>query len=107
MDEAAQRLADAAGLAEGTVRRVLSDRPGDSAAVLFKALGAGRSRFVHAMEKLREGGLAAGSDPAAVQAVFEGLSFTKARMLVTYWDWYTRKAGPYAPGPLVETDSVA
>ena len=66
--------------------------------MLFKALGVSRSRFVQAMEKLRTGGLPAEAIPPQLQAVFDGLSFTKARMLVTYWDWFTRKAGPYAPG---------
>jgi hypothetical protein len=107
MDEAARRMAGVSGLAEETVRRVLSDSAGEAAAVLFKALGVGRSRFMHAMVKLRSGGLASEGDPAALQSVFDGLSFTKARMLVTYWDWHTRKAGPYAPVPLVETAALA
>lgn len=107
VDEAARRLAPVAELAEGTVRRILSDRLGEPAAVLFKALGVSRSRFVEALARLRAAGLAEESDPQALQAVFDGLSFTKARMLVTYWDWHTRKAGPYAPGPLVETAALA
>ena len=36
-------------------------------------------------------------NPEELQAIFEGLSFNKARILLTYWDWYIRKAGPYAP----------
>jgi hypothetical protein len=32
-----------------------------------------------------------------LQNVFDSLSFNKARILLTYWDWYVRKSGPYAP----------
>ena len=34
--------------------------------------------------------------PEEFKAVFDSLSFTKARVLLLYWDWFTRKAGPYA-----------
>ena len=81
---------------------------GEPAAVLFKALGVSRARFVRGDgEAALRRACRTRAIPQDLQAVFDGLSFTKARMLVTYWDWYTRKAGPYAPEPLVETASVA
>ena len=32
-----------------------------------------------------------------LQSIFETMSFTKARILLTYWDWAQCKSGPYAP----------
>jgi two-component system cell cycle sensor histidine kinase PleC len=87
-----------AGIGTATVRRILSDPHGEPAAVLLKALGISRGRFVEAMDRLRA--LAAQPDERAspqLQSVFDGLSFNKARVLLSYWDWATRKAGPYAP----------
>ncbi len=98
LDEAALRFGELAGIAEATARRILSDRQGEPFAVLFKALGVNRTRSIEAMESLlASGGLLDSREPEELQAVFDGLSFTKARMLITYWDWFTRKTGPYAP----------
>jgi uncharacterized protein (DUF2336 family) len=97
MEEAALRFGELAGIADGTVRRILGDRQGEAAAVLFKALGVSRGRFLEALDRLGPG-LGLTGDPPDLQAVFDGLSFTKARMLLTYWDWYVRRTGPYAPG---------
>jgi hypothetical protein len=30
-----------------------------------------------------------------LHAQFDGMSFNKARMLLAYWDWATRKTGPF------------
>jgi hypothetical protein len=30
-----------------------------------------------------------------LHATFDGLSYNKARMLLAYWDWASRDAGPY------------
>jgi uncharacterized protein (DUF2336 family) len=97
MEEAALRFGELAGIADGTVRRILGDRQGEPAAVLFKALGVSRVRFLEALERLGPG-MALEGDPQDLQALFDGLSFTKARMLLTYWDWQVRRTGPYAPG---------
>ena len=45
-----------------------------------------------------------------LKAVFDALSFTKARVLLIYWDWFMRRAGPYAKPPepgLVEDPPLA
>jgi hypothetical protein len=97
MEEAALRFGELAGIADGTVRRILGDRQGEPAAVLFKALGVSRVRFLEALERLGPG-MALEGDPQDLQVLFDGLSFTKARMLLTYWDWQVRRTGPYAPG---------
>lgn len=93
LDEAALRFGELAGLAEATVRRILSDPQGEPVAVLFKALGLSRGRFVEALERIRR----ESQDAGELQPVFDALSFNKARMLLSYWDWFTRKTGPYAP----------
>jgi hypothetical protein len=36
-------------------------------------------------------------DVTELQSMFDTLSTTKARILITYWDWAVRKSGPYAP----------
>lgn len=94
MDEAALRLGELAAIDEATARRILADSHGEAAAVLLKALGVSRGRLSETMERL---GAGRERDPAEIQAVFDALSFNKARMLLGYWDWSTRKAGPYAP----------
>jgi uncharacterized protein (DUF2336 family) len=97
-EEAALRFAELAGVAEATVQRILDDPYGEPAAVLFKALGISRGRFVEAMDRLRTGGgQPDGRDSGELQAVFDALSFNNARMLLGYWDWFSRKTGPYAP----------
>jgi uncharacterized protein (DUF2336 family) len=98
-EEAALRFAELAGVDEATVHRILGDPYGEPAAVLFKALGLSRGRFAEAMESLRSGSgqEADERDSGELQAVFDALSFNKARMLLGYWDWFTRKTGPYAP----------
>jgi uncharacterized protein (DUF2336 family) len=92
-EEAALRFAELAGLAEATVQRILADLHGEPVAVLFKALGLSRGRFIEAVDRLRTEGSSGGLQP-----VFDALSFNKARMLLSYWDWSSRKTGPYAPG---------
>jgi hypothetical protein len=65
----------------------------------MKMLGCQRSKFEELSQLLRD------CDPPLIradrkaddlQAIFDGLSFNKARILITYWDWFVRKAGPYA-----------
>jgi hypothetical protein len=33
---------------------------------------------------------------AELQNLFDSLSFTKARVLLTYWDWAVEQSGPYS-----------
>lgn len=111
-EEAARRLAAAVGLAEGTALRIFSDPEGEALAVLFKALGLGRLRFEDVLVRLRAlGGLINNERPAEeLKAVFEALSFSTARVLLVYWDWFSRGVGPYAPADapgLVEAAALA
>ena len=97
LDEAAERFAALAGISSATALRIITDSLGEPAAVLFKALGVSRARFAEVLKGLSESGAFEGNTEA-LQGAFDALSFTKARVLLTYWDWLTRKMGPYAQG---------
>ncbi len=98
-EAAAQRFAELAGVSRGTVLRIFGDEEGEALVALFKALGMGRTRFEDALDRVRAAtGLLRAARPSdELKAVFDGLSFNKARVLLTYWDWFMRKSGPYAP----------
>lgn len=111
-EEAARRLARLTGVSAATVERIFSDQEGEALVVLLKALGLGRARADEALDRIRAAtGLLRSERPQAeLKAVFDALSFTKARVLLTYWDWNVRKLGPYAPAAgmaLVEPAPVA
>ncbi len=99
-EAAAQAFAGMGGIATETAARILADQEGEPLTVLLKALGCSRARFEEAIVRLQlgeSGMIKPDRNPEELQAIFEGLSFNKARILLTYWDWYIRKAGPYAP----------
>jgi len=100
LEEAAQALSDIGGISIDTAMRILADREGEPLTVLLKALGYARGKFAGTMDSLRksESGILR-SDRVVddLQSLFDSLSFNKARILLTYWDWFVRQAGPYAP----------
>jgi uncharacterized protein (DUF2336 family) len=99
MDAAARRLAEVAGICEETGRRILSDAEGEPLAVLLKSLGLSRTRFAEAIERLSQPPaslLRAERNLNDLQGIFDQLSFNKARVLLTYWDWAAQQTGPYA-----------
>lgn len=112
LPESANRFATLAGITEGTVERIFSDNHGEGLVVLLKALGLSRSRIDDALDRIRAGTdlIREGRVQEELKAMFDALSFTKARVLLTYWDWSTRRAGPYAQPPepgLVEAAPLA
>ena len=98
-DEQVSTLASAAKIKPATVERILQDDQGEPLMALLKVVGVPRSMLEAEMPRLTLGEQRL-IDPsrslAEVQAVFDQLSFTKARILLTYWDWATTKSGPYA-----------
>lgn len=99
LEEAAQSFSEMAGVSQDTVLRIFSDRDGEPFTVMMKMLGCQRSKFGELCELLRNCDpplLRADRKADDLQAIFDSLSFNKARILMTYWDWSVRKAGPYA-----------
>ncbi len=100
LDEAAAVLGECANINAGTAARILADRQGDPLAALFKAVGIPRSTVSEILQGLMtsaSGMIDPIRDPEELQSLFDSLSFNKARILLTYWDWATLKTGPYAP----------
>ena len=100
LEAAAESLAEMGGISKETILRILADRDGEPLAVILKALGYPRTRFTELIEKLQssEASIVRGDRPVDdLQGIFDSMSFNKARILLTYWDWYVRKSGPYAP----------
>jgi hypothetical protein len=99
IEEAAKHLAALGGICEETGRRILGDAEGEPLAVLLKSLGLSRSRFADAIERLSQPPASlvrVGRNLAELQGIFDQLSFNKARVLLTYWDWAAQQTGPYA-----------
>jgi uncharacterized protein (DUF2336 family) len=98
-DDAAAALANCAKISSATAARILNDKQGEPLAAFFKAVGVPRlvvSEILEALMRSSSGILDSSRDPDELQAVFDSLSFNKARILMTYWDWSALKTGPYA-----------
>jgi uncharacterized protein (DUF2336 family) len=98
-DDAAAALADCAKISPATAARILNDKQGEPLAAFFKAVGVPRlvvSEILEALMRSSSGILDSSRDPDELQSVFDSLSFNKARILMTYWDWSALKTGPYA-----------
>jgi uncharacterized protein (DUF2336 family) len=99
-DEGIRTLASAAKVNVATVERILKDKQGEPLMALLKAVGVPRSEIEKALPQMAQGASAL-IDPERkleeVQSVFDQLSFNKARILLTYWDWASMHNGPYAP----------
>lgn len=100
LDEASTILGECAQINQATAARILADRQGDPLAALFKAVGIPRSAVAEILRGLMlsaSGMIDPARDPEELQSLFDSLSFNKARILLTYWDWAVLKTGPYAP----------
>ncbi len=99
MASAASTLAGMSTLEPETITRILDDHQGEPLMALLKTLAFPRSQIFDLVETLKSSnhGLI---DPARMteelQSMFDSLSFNKARILLTYWDWFTMGTGPYA-----------
>jgi Uncharacterised protein conserved in bacteria (DUF2336) len=99
-EEACSELADLAKINPGTAVKILSDHRGDALAALLKAVGFPRSNVAEVATthlNIAEAMLDEPRDPEELQSLFDSLSFNKARILLTYWDWATTQSGPFAP----------
>jgi uncharacterized protein (DUF2336 family) len=97
--EAARKLAALAGISEANAERIIADPEGEPLTVAMKAIGMSRTQSAAAAETLRdapEAPLRSNRRIAELQNLFDSLSFTKARVLLTYWDWAVEQSGPYS-----------
>jgi hypothetical protein len=79
--------------------RIITDSEGEPLTVAMKAIGISRKRFADVAATLRdapEAPLRCNRRIAELQTLFDSLSFTKARVLLTYWDWAVEQSGPYS-----------
>jgi hypothetical protein len=100
MEEAADQLAELAAINPANAMRIISDRNGEPLSVVLKAIGMNRARFEQVVESLKAsdfGILRTDRQTVELQNVFDSMSFNKARVLLTYWDWAILRSGPYAP----------
>jgi Uncharacterised protein conserved in bacteria (DUF2336) len=98
-DEAAMKVAAAVKVTPATIERIFADSSGEAMMALLKVAGISRADLATNLPNF-----VAGEHPLIdpsrnfeeLQAVFDQLSYTKARILLTYWDWAINKSGPYA-----------
>lgn len=98
-EEAARKLAALAGISGANAERIITDSEGEPLTVAMKAIGMSRTQSAAAAETLRDAPAAplrSNRRIAELQNLFDSLSFTKARVLLTYWDWAVEKSGPYS-----------
>ncbi|MGB8953311.1 MAG: DUF2336 domain-containing protein, partial [Candidatus Aminicenantales bacterium] len=96
---AAEELSGVMQLSVATVAKILSDLQGDALVVMLKAAVYPRSSMLGLLKRMQSADLPLISrerDLTELQSMFETLSFNKARILLTYWDWAQSKTGPYA-----------
>ncbi len=87
-EEAGEIYAKLTQVSEETGARIADDAGGEALTVALKAAGLTRAQFAGIVDKR--------TDAEALKAIFETLSFNKARVLLTYWDWAAQRTGPYA-----------
>ena len=100
LSEATNILAEIAAIQPDNAARIISDANGEPLTIAFKAIGINRARFGEIIEILKTsdfGIITAQRSSADLQNIFDSMSFNKARVLLTYWDWAVLKSGPYAP----------
>ena len=99
LNAAAARLAELAGISRVNADRIMADREGEPISVVLEALGLSRARFAEVIDEFRRSPqefLRGSRNISELQSIFDSLSFNKARMLLTYWDWAVQHSGPYA-----------
>jgi uncharacterized protein (DUF2336 family) len=95
---AAKLLSKLAGVRESNAARIIADSNGEPIAAALKAMGVPRARFEEIIQLCRlSPGCALRQDRKVeeLQSLFDTLSFNKARVLLTYWDWAVAQTGPY------------
>jgi uncharacterized protein (DUF2336 family) len=98
--EASNLLAEITAIQPENAARIIADANGEPLTIALKAIGTNRVRFGEIIDILKAsdfGIIASARSTAELQNIFDSMSFNKARVLLTYWDWAVLKSGPYAP----------
>ena len=98
--EASDLLAEITAIQPENAARIIADANGEPLTIALKAIGTNRVRFGEIIDILKSsdfGIIASARNTAELQNIFDSMSFNKARVLLTYWDWAVMKSGPYAP----------
>jgi uncharacterized protein (DUF2336 family) len=100
IDIAAEELSQIMQVSVATTTRILGDLQGDAIVVMLKAAAYPRGAVSGLLKRMQDADLPLVTrerDVSELQTMFETMSFNKARILLTYWDWAQGKTGPYAP----------
>lgn len=95
-------LAEVLGVSSRTAQRIFGDSGGEPLMVALKALECSRSAcealldLFKAIPALQE----TGEKKEILCHFFHSLSYSKARVLLLYWEWEVLACGPYMPMPL-------
>jgi uncharacterized protein (DUF2336 family) len=98
--EASNLLAEITAIQPENAARIIADANGEPLTIALKAIGTNRVRFGEIIDILKAsdfGIIASARSTVELQSIFDSMSFNKARVLLTYWDWAVLKSGPYAP----------
>lgn len=100
LPDATNCLAEIAAIQPDNAARIIADANGEPLTIALKAIGTSRVRFGEIIDILKASDfsiIASGRNTVELQSIFDSMSFNKARVLLTYWDWAVMKSGPYAP----------
>jgi uncharacterized protein (DUF2336 family) len=100
LPEAAEMMSQPVRISTAAAERILGDQLGEPLAVMLKAIGFPRNDLVQLLTMLQSSELGLidrDRDMEELLSIFDKLSFNKARILLTYWDWAATRSGPYAP----------
>lgn len=96
--DAADTLARYCRIDPKTAKRIVNDAGGEPITVVFKCLAQSRLVMAQALERWVESDkcpIKGENRMVELHAQFDGMSFNKARMLLSYWDWAGRESGPF------------
>jgi hypothetical protein len=95
---AAETLSRVCKISPETAARIVDDPGGEPLTVAFKCLAQSRMTMARAIQRWIKSDLCKISGEerlVELHAQFDSMSFNKARMLIAYWDWASREAGPF------------
>jgi hypothetical protein len=96
--DAVDTLARCCRISPETATMIVNDTGGEPITAVFKSLAQSRLAMAEALKRWAGAGrfgITSNERIVELHATFDGLSYNKARMLLAYWDWASRDAGPY------------